>query len=363
MLILCSIWVGAFPQNRSGGEKKYTVLLVHPTVGTLSSIQRLIEYDVFSIENYQFKGVYHFKEAYDYTLSEKFIQDNSLSVELIELKDPISSETLFRKNNLSDDFEKLFNESAGVLFFGGPDIPPYVYGEKSSVLTVITDPYRHYFEASFLFHLLGGYQDESFAPLLEKKPDYLVTGFCLGMQTMNIACGGTLIQDIPQEVYGKNTVEDILMMPEEQQHRNYSSNLQDSVSLSWASIHPIKAVPGSWFILEKILSPGQFPAVVSSHHQGIEKTGKGLKVSATSADGLIAESIDHERYPNVYAFQFHPEIPEIYNYDNKWRIRPTDPPESLRSQMERKGGYEFHLSLWKKIAGDIIEGEYYSSER
>ncbi len=56
-----------------------------------------------------------------------------------------------------------------------------------------TDPGRHFFEVSFLFHLLGGSRNESFKPLLDENPGYMVTGFCLGMQSMNVATGGILI--------------------------------------------------------------------------------------------------------------------------------------------------------------------------
>jgi putative glutamine amidotransferase len=95
-----------------------------------------------------------------------------------------------------------------VIFFGGPDVPPSVYGEKTSLHTKITDPYRHYLEVTAVFQLLGGSQDEKYAPLLAERPDFAVLGICLGFQTMNIGTGGTLIQDIRQDLYGKTTFED-----------------------------------------------------------------------------------------------------------------------------------------------------------
>ncbi len=99
-----------------------------------------------------------------------------------------------KKYALGDDYRKIFEHSEGTVFFGGPDLPPEVYNEKTSLHTSIYDPYRHYFELSFLFHLLGGYQAEKFEPLLKEDPDYLIYGFCLGMQTMNVATGGTMMQ-------------------------------------------------------------------------------------------------------------------------------------------------------------------------
>ncbi len=69
-----------------------------------------------------------------------------------------------------------------------------------SLLTRLTDPYRHYFEASFLFHLLGGSQNIDYTPFLEVNKEYTVYAICLGIQTMNIAAGGTMTQDIPSEL-------------------------------------------------------------------------------------------------------------------------------------------------------------------
>jgi putative glutamine amidotransferase len=217
-------------------------------------------------------------------------------------------------------------------------------------LTVITDPYRHYFEASFLFHLLGGFQDINFPSLLENNLKYLVVGFCLGMQTMNVATGGTMIQDIPLEVYKKKNVEDILALPNDKQHRNYANNIQDSLDLFWGNIHPIKVQNDSWLVKEGLINPGQFPGVVSSHHQAIEKTGKDLRIAATSMDGKIIEALDHQKYPNVFGFQFHPEVTDIYNYNNLFQYQPRGEKESLRQMIEKGNGYEFNLALWKKFA-------------
>ncbi|MCD6355005.1 MAG: gamma-glutamyl-gamma-aminobutyrate hydrolase family protein [Prolixibacteraceae bacterium] len=110
--------------------------------------------------------------------------------------------------------------SYNVFFIGVPDIPPGVYGEENAH-SVVTDPGRHYFEATFLFHLLGSYRNEAYKAWLTEKPNCLVTGFCLGMQTMNVATGGTLIQDIPAELFGAKTPEAILKIGRANLHRNY----------------------------------------------------------------------------------------------------------------------------------------------
>ncbi len=348
LLILLSPSVNSAPLTQS---KERTLLLMHPTVSTVSGICWLIDNGIFPVKNVKLRGVCHSREASDYSASEEYIREHGLPVTIERISDSISPANLYGPNPCSTDFERLFGESIGVIFFGGPDIPPAIYGEKTSSLTVITDPWRHYFEASFLFHLLGGYQDPDYTPLLGKRPGYLVLGFCLGMQTLNIATGGSLVQDIPLEVYHIDNVEDILDLPSENLHRNYYGNLEDAEDLMWANIHPVIFSSDSRIIREGIIGPGERPGVVSSHHQAAEKVGKDLRVAARSADGKVIEALEHTKYPNVFAFQFHPEVPDIYNYDNSYRMKLTDEPESLRAMIERSGGYAFHIALWKNIAG------------
>jgi len=354
-LILFYLLIGlsttVFSQNNIPGKGKKTLLLMYPTIGTISGINDLIEKKIFPLKNYEIKGIYFEDEGYDYSASTAYIAENKLDIKLEECKGKLYADKLFTKNECSAFFEKVFLESEGVIFFGGPDIPPAVYGEKTNTLTVIFDPYRHYFESSFLFHLLGGFQDNAYIPLLEKKPDYFILGFCLGMQTMNVATGGTMIQDIPQEVYNLNIVEDILKLSPDKLHRNYNSDIQDSLDLFRGSIHPIKITSGSWIEKENMCKPGISPAVLSSHHQAVEKIGKDLRVVATSMDGEIIESLDHIKYPNVFGFQFHPEASDIYSTEYIYQINPIDKKEALQSYIEKGNGYDFHLAIWKKFGG------------
>jgi putative glutamine amidotransferase len=343
-----------FSQNTDSSREKNTLLLMHPSVGTISLITYLMDEGIFPLENYQIKGVYFAKEITDYSESVKYIREKKLSIVLEKVDLSLNPDHLYEKNPCSPAFEKLFSESSGVIFFGGPDIPPHIYGEKTNTLTGIDDPYRHYFEASFLFHLLGGFQNEKFVPLLDKNPDYMVVGFCLGMQTMNVATGGTLIQDIPLEVYNQKYVEDILSLPVENLHRNYSNNIPDITSLFWGNIHPIKITDESWIVKQGLAKADQLPVVVSSHHQAAEKTGLNLKIAATSTDGKIIEALEHTKFPNVIGFQFHPEVPEIYNYDNTYRSSSAGEPFSLRAAIETGKGYEFHIAFWKRVA-EILE--------
>lgn len=217
-----------------------------------------------------------------------------------------------------------------------------------SLLTQMTDPYRHYFEASFLFHLIGGGQNPEFVPLLEKKPDYLIYAICLGMQTMNVAAGGTLVQDIPSEIYDLYLVEDILNQDNHKQHQNYNNHLLVDTTLFSGNFHSIK-------ILDNKPLVGDYhqnlqPLVYSNHHQAIEKLGKGLEVIATTVDGEIIEAIAHQQYPNVLGIQFHPEGTYLYHPDSKYRKNPKDGVKSGKEILEENNSYQFHLKFWETFS-------------
>ncbi|HRZ76732.1 MAG TPA: gamma-glutamyl-gamma-aminobutyrate hydrolase family protein, partial [Bacteroidales bacterium] len=246
----------------------------------------------------------------------------------------------------SDAFLKVFEGSDGILFFGGPDLVPAIYGEETSLLTVVTDPYRHYWEASMLFHLLGGSQDINFPALLNRKPDYAILGICLGMQTMNVATGGTMIQDIPSEAYGATTVEEILGLDASMMHRNYFTNLYPNEGLDWGGFHPVKwedPLPTAY----RGLSVAPTPIVLSSHHQAVEQPGQGLVVLARSTDGRIIEMVGHERFPHVLGVQFHPEVTALYDTEAMFRISPADGNGISFQQQYAVQDLGFHRMLWK----------------
>jgi putative glutamine amidotransferase len=141
----------------------------------------------------------------------------------------------------------MFDHSSGIFFFGGPDIQPAMYGEPNT-LSVVTDPKRHNFEATFLFHLLGRIPERTFYSISGiGYPDYLVTGFCLGLQTMNVATGGTLIQDIPAELYGATTPEATLETGNENLHRNYWQEITDDPQLMGINFHSVRFTEHPFF--------------------------------------------------------------------------------------------------------------------
>jgi gamma-glutamyl-gamma-aminobutyrate hydrolase PuuD len=108
-----------------------------------------------------------------------------------------------------------------------------------------------------------------------------VLGICLGMQVINVAAGGTLIQDIPSQ------------RPNSQAHTGPGIGCQ----------HEINVVEGT--LLAK-MAPSPVMSVTSSHHQAVDKLANGYRVSATAPDGVI-EAIEAASGPCIVGVQWHPE--------------------------------------------------------
>lgn len=336
-------------------SQENTLIFVHPTEYNLQLFTYLVDNEIINIENLKIIGIYHEKEVYDYSKSISFLENNDYPyIELKEVKEEINSEQLYQKNSCTDTYTDLFKNSNGIFFFGGPDLPPAIYGEKMNLTTRMTDPYRHYFEASFLFHLLGGSQNSEYIPLLEEKPDYTVYAICLGMQTMNVATGGTMIQDIPSEVYNIDFVEKVIETTNNMQHRNYNNNLVIDSTLFSGNFHEIKISDQNSIVGD--YNEIQVPLVYSNHHQAIEKLGKNLKAIATSTDGKIIEAVAHKNYSNVLGIQFHPEGTYLHNHELKYRKKSDDELNSGKQILIDNKSYQFHLELWnifsKKMNAD-----------
>jgi putative glutamine amidotransferase len=333
-----------------------TVILVHPTKGNLVWFDFLVSNKIIDIENLRIIGLYHEKEVYDYSLAEKYVKEKNISyIKFQKITENISQDMIFQKNACSKVFEELFATSKGIIFTGGPDMPPSIYKEETSLLTEITDPFRHYFEISFLFHLLGNEQYPDFKPMLDKNPAYVVYGICLGMQTMNVATGGTMIQDIPSEIYKVNSVEQFLLQAQNQQHSNYYNKLVVDSLLFEGNFHEI-AIKDLKPIIGNAKSVSM-PLVLSIHHQAADKTGSNLSILATSADGNIIEALGHQMYANVLGVQFHPERIYLHNTELLRRISPNEPLVLGNDILKNHGSYEFHLSYWKEFARKISENK------
>ncbi len=349
----CSPWMRPKRDTEVFLEGQQHIVIMHPTVGNLKTLLHLTENGIFPLgDNYRIVGIYHQSASYDYGQSLEFIKKQRLdNIALLGLATKLSPGRLYQENELTIAFEEIFRQSEGIIFFGGPDIPPALYHQPTSLLTVITDPHRHYLELSLLFHLLGGSQNEDYKALLEENPDYPVLGICLGMQSMNVASGGTLIQDIPSQVYGRTNIEDLVSMEANLQHRNNYNHLQLDRSIERYSFHQIMTQPGSH--LARIAEdPSLNPYVLSSHHQAVLQLGKDFQPTAWCMGKQIVEAIEHTRYPHVIGVQFHPEVTALYQPDQKLSFLPGEAPQhSFLDLYPGSKGENFHRNFWSYIAG------------
>lgn len=332
------------------GEKHFVIM--HPTVNNLKTFLFLKGEGIFPLpDEFRVVGVFHESGSYDYQQSAEFLREQGIeNIALMGVSPVLNPGNLYAENECTPAFREVFEHSEGIIFFGGPDIPPAAYGEPMNLLTVVTDPNRHFMEISMLFHLLGGAQNESFTPFLEEKPDYGILGICLGMQSMNVATGGTMVQDIPTEIYGLQAIEDILEADQQMRHRNYQTNYSLDRMVTPDNYHRVNITGGH--LAEINEGMGELPYVLSSHHQAVEKIGKGLKVTAWSMDGKIVEAMEHEKYPHVLGVQFHPEVRDLYQRESKITVRPFEPGiQSYLDLYPDKLGETFHQRFWKHIAG------------
>lgn len=152
-----------------------------------------------------------------------------------------------------------------VLFTGGMDIEPQRYNEDNR-FNIKSDMELDEMEMQ-LFKAF--YRAE--------KP---IFGICRGIQTVNVAMGGTLYQDVPSQI-------------ELKAHRDVYEN--------GIARHMMHAVPGS--TIEKLFDSDFMTN--SYHHQAVKLPGPGMRVAAMTDEGLI-EAIEHETKP-ILAVQWHPE--------------------------------------------------------
>ncbi|MDF1559369.1 MAG: gamma-glutamyl-gamma-aminobutyrate hydrolase family protein [Bacteroidales bacterium] len=336
-------------------EKDY-VILVNPTIGNIEVVDFLVKNGLLDIntDKIDFVGVYHSSQKYDFSKSVKYIDSVGIkNYHLHEVKGPLTEDLIYRENPCSDDLRLIFKNSIGVFFFGGEDIPPSVYGEENWY-SETSDPGRHFFEVTFLFHLLGSTRNTTFTPLLTEKPDYLVTGFCLGMQTMNVAAGGTLYQDIPAQIYESYRPETHVLIDRANQHRNYWQKVKEGPGYMSSSIHPVRFSEHDFFGKTVKVSRNMQPLVYSHHHQSVKNVAACFDITALSMDGKVVEGIAHVRYQNVFTVQFHPEVSALYEDRAKVKFAPEDEPQTYHSMLGKKS-LKFHRKYWGHITDVIME--------
>ena len=164
-------------------------------------------------------------------------------------------------------------ELDGLVLQGGADVSPRSYGREPLRDEWNGDPIRDRYEIALLTEFLA-----------QGKP---VLGVCRGLQLMNVAFGGTLIQDIPS------------LHPGAGQHAD--SELYD------AHQHPVVFEPGTR--LARLYPDGDGQQVVSIHHQAVDQLGRELVVEARSPMDGIVEAIRWTSDSGYAAgFQWHPEF-------------------------------------------------------
>ena len=156
----------------------------------------------------------------------------------------------------------------GLIISGGPDIEPASYGEQAGPHTTIVRPARDAAEAALFRAAI-----DAGVPVL---------GVCRGLQVMNVALGGTLIQHLP-DVVG---------------HEGHSPT---PGSMGEHKVTIGSNVPSR---LAAILGTGTI-VVPTHHHQGIGRLADGLTVTALADDGTI-EAVEMDA-PFALGVQWHPE--------------------------------------------------------
>lgn len=198
------------------------------------------------------------------------------------------------KNDLSDSLLKC----SALLLTGGADIYPGTYGKEGDTARCGRfDRKRDSIE----------FEAFSIARTLQMP----ILGICRGMQLINIASGGSLWIDLPEDLR--------------------TGSLHREGIEGW-TMHEVNLKAGS---LLHNLSSDSIQKVASNHHQGIEKLGAGLKAIAESEDGLIEAVTNADHYPTFFiAVQWHPEWMD-YGDQLSGKLAKTFIEAAIKFQSER----------------------------
>jgi len=353
LLLIIFIQFRIYPAGGDGTAKNNEIVIAmcRPALSQIKNIEHMFEKDIIPLQKNKLIGDYHENETTDYAPAKKYVEENKLAwVTFQTISGDVKQENLLQDNQWTPQFKNIFMSTNGIIFTGGYDIPPALYGDDQNLLTEVKTPARHYYELSFLFHLLGGSRNPGFVPFLESRKDYVVLGICLGCQTMNVACGGTLYQDIPSQVYGFTTVEQVLKSPQDAIHSSrYLNALHPLEKDLVPAFHRIKIREDSILGKQMNMKKTDAPFILTSHHQALKELGKDLVMIASSLDGKIIEAVEHKKYKNVLGIQFHPEPYNLYLKGRYFKKAPGGPPDfNLRSFLENNPpSLEFHKNLWQ----------------
>jgi gamma-glutamyl-gamma-aminobutyrate hydrolase PuuD len=161
---------------------------------------------------------------------------------------------------------RLIERLDGVLFTGGEDVDPALYGAVPDERAEQPDTRRDRFELALA------------RAVVDARLPFLAIG--RGLHVLNVARGGTLIQHLPDAV-------------------GHHRHAPDRVKLSFHDVH---IEPGS--TLGKLL--GEQARVLVAHHQAVDRLGAGLEAVAR-ADDQVIEAAELQGSPFGVGVQWHPE--------------------------------------------------------
>lgn len=166
--------------------------------------------------------------------------------------------------------DEILDRIDGLLLAGGSDVDPGSYAAAPHPKTTGTVPERDAIEIALARRAM--------------ERDLPVLGICRGMQVLNVARGGTLIQDIPE------------LVGHEEHRRNLGTFAGND--------HQVSLAAGS---LAARAAGGERETAFSHHHQAIDRLGSGFVITGHSALDDLPEAIEAPENSYVLGVQWHPE--------------------------------------------------------
>jgi putative glutamine amidotransferase len=171
----------------------------------------------------------------------------------------------------ADTLHEIYASLDAVLVSGGVDIAPERYGAERNPATQNADPGRDEAEITLVRWAV--------------EDDHPLLGICRGNQVLNVALGGTLIQDIPSQV--NNSLRHDIGSSEPGGHHAHEVDIDANSRLAG------------------ILGATHVP-VNSMHHQAVDRVAPSLQVTACAPDGII-EGLEMPNRHFILSVQWHPE--------------------------------------------------------